>query len=176
MAIRDYKPFRNTIRISDRSEDTVTLRAINYHDISRIFQLYEDQLEEVFVKIVGPNGEFDISRLFQDIFGTIRTVIVVAPGALSELILVSADEDEDDEARVAVQMMSVEDQTRIIAEIVRLSATSEGGLGKLLDVVKRAVAMFAVAASEKTAAAEVKTTKVSDRAERLGLKINPTAG
>ena len=172
MAIRNYRPFRNEIKISEHSDDTVTLRAVNFQDISRIFQIYEDQLEEVFVKLLNPAGAIDPAGLFDDIFGTIRTVVVVAPGVISELILISAEEDDDAEARVAVQMMSVEEQTRLIAEIVRLSATSEGGLGKLMDVAAKAVAAFAAAATSKKAATPAPTASAGSRAAKLGLTAN----
>lgn len=131
MAFADYKPERTEVRFGPDGRYSAQIRALNVTDISRIYGIYEFEIEDVYRSLLT-NGEFDPENLVSRLPSTIASILRTAPDIITEIIVTSSGEEE---ARAAIQSMALSDQTDVIGAILGITAKAEGGLGKVFGIV-----------------------------------------
>lgn len=131
MAFADYKPLRTKISFGNELQYSGSIRALNVADISRIYAIFEPEIEQIFDTFVV-DGEFDVNLIVGNFPGLITLTLRVAPDLITEIIVTASGEDD---ARETIMSMALADQADVIGGILGITAKAEGGLGKLLGVV-----------------------------------------
>lgn len=145
MAVADYKPLKTEIRFGNDLQYSANIRALNPTDISRIYGLFEPEIEQIYDTLVI-DGEFDVSRLVENFPSVIALTLRVAPDLITEIIVTSSGEDD---ARETIMSMALADQADVIGGILGITAKAEGGLGKLMGLV---IALLQKSGKAKTGA------------------------
>lgn len=133
MAFADYKPERTEVRFGPDGRYSAQIRALNVADLSRIYGLYEAEIEDIY-RSLPTDGNFDPENLISKLPITIAAVVRAAPEIIIEIIVTSSGEDSV-AARAGIQSMALSDQTDVIGAILGITAKAEGGLGKVFGIV-----------------------------------------
>lgn len=125
-----FKP--NYMNITDdRGNYICKVRPINDVDFSLIFSRHEEAMDIILNAISNEHSGIDIN-----VDGIASIAIKSAPKLITDVICLSSDEEDWDKMSESVSLMPIGLRLNIFSAIIRITLEAEGGLGKLLGLLK----------------------------------------
>ncbi|QPZ53275.1 tail protein [Achromobacter phage vB_AchrS_AchV4] len=112
------------------------VRGISMADISVLLNQHKSLLESLYQRFTADG----VTTSTMDANAIMRDIAATAPALVASIICLAAGDGEDVEALVVAASLPLPVQIEALEKILKLTFQREGGVGKFLETVTRAVA------------------------------------
>lgn len=131
MAFADFKPDYEPV-LNDAGKTVGEVRPLNDVDFSLVWRKHSEAMSIVFETFMQSQSE-GASIDFQAIAGTIATTV---PDLLTDVICIASDETDHAAVFKAVSLMPIGLRISTLNTILRVTSEAEGGLVRVLHLIK----------------------------------------
>ncbi len=118
------------------SDSSFAVRGISMMDISVLLNQHKSLLESLYQRFTADGATVGT----QDASAILRDIAATAPALVASIVCLAAGGGDDEEELLIAASLPLPVQIEALEKILKLTFQREGGVGKFLETVTRAVA------------------------------------